>query len=29
MFYDYKSLKTNAGVNRRNDVNQKMYLMWN
>ena len=22
MFYDYKSLKTNAGDNRRNDVNQ-------
>ena len=22
MFYEYKSLKTNAGDNRRNDVNQ-------
>ena len=22
MFYDYKSLKTNTGDNRRNDVNQ-------
>ena len=22
MFYNYKSLKTNAGDNRRNDVNQ-------
>ena len=22
MFYDYKSLKTNSGCNRRNDVNQ-------